>query len=96
VDALQKVAVLNGIPLAERSWRHSSIAARMRFLTALGGDPMMARRFARCVRGIKLALLLLAAGGLLLAALYLWQNPGYRREINSSVLEPLWRLIHGS
>ncbi|HRX86737.1 MAG TPA: M48 family metallopeptidase [Phycisphaerae bacterium] len=89
VNALFKVALLNGIPVAERSWRHSSIAARMRFLTALGGDPMMARRFGRCVRGIKLALVLLAAGGLTLAGLYLWQNPGYRREIVTSVLDPI-------
>jgi len=94
VQALFKVAVLNGIPPSERSWRHSSIAARMRFLTAVGGDPMMARRFARCVRGIKAALIAFSAGGLALAAAYLWENPGYRREIITSILDPLRNMLH--
>jgi STE24 endopeptidase len=93
VKALHKVALLNGIPPTERSWRHSSIAARMRFLTALTGDPQMARRFARCVRIIKLTLLACAAIGMVVAAIYLWYNPGYRREISESILEPLGKLL---
>ncbi|MCB9849688.1 MAG: M48 family metalloprotease [Phycisphaerales bacterium] len=92
VKALGKVALLNGIPPTERSWRHSSIASRMRFLTELSGDPMMARRFAGRVRGIKRALVLLSILGLGISAVYLWQNPGYRREILTSVIEPLRKL----
>ena len=38
-SALDRVAVLNGIPHQERSWRHSSIASRIRFLTELASDP---------------------------------------------------------
>jgi STE24 endopeptidase len=93
VQALQKVALLNGIPPAERSWRHSSIASRIRFLTVVGGDPMMARRFSHCVRGVKVALVLLSATGLTLATVYLWQNPGYRQEIINGVLVPLQGLV---
>ena len=33
--ALRRIAALNGIPEEARSWRHSSIASRMRFLEAL-------------------------------------------------------------
>lgn len=46
-SALHRVALLNGIPIHEPSWRHSSIASRMRFLGSLAGDPPRARRFQR-------------------------------------------------
>lgn len=93
VQALHKVALLNGIPPAERSWRHSSIAARVRFLTALSADPLMVRRFNRCVRAIKLSLVAISAGGLVLAGMYVWRNPGYHHEIVTGILEPLRRML---
>ncbi len=93
VGALHKVALLNGIPPTERSWRHSSIASRMRFLTALSGDPIMARRFMRGIRGIKLTLILCCTAGLAFSAYYIWRHPGYHREVVTSVIEPLRRLL---
>jgi len=62
-SALSRVAVLNGIPCEERSWRHSSIGSRIRFLTSLAGDPGRARRFERSVRRVKASLLVLAVLG---------------------------------
>ena len=69
-SALDRVAVLNGIPHQERSWRHSSIASRIRFLTELAGDPARAVRFDRVVRRIKVALIVLAVVGSAFALLY--------------------------
>ena len=69
--ALDRVAVLNGIPHEERSWRHSSIASRIRFLNAQAGDPNLAKRFARLVRRVKRGLLA-SAIVLSLAASYYW------------------------
>ena len=77
VSALNRVAVLNGIPPEERSWRHSSIASRIRFLTAMAGDPGRGRRFAAAIRRIKRVLLVTAVGGSLVAALYTWHHPIY-------------------
>lgn len=93
IQALRKVALLNGIPPEERSWRHSSIASRMRFLTALAGDPIMARRFLRRIRRIKLTLVLGCSGGLIFAAAYIWRHPGYRQAVTKSVIEPLRRVF---
>jgi STE24 endopeptidase len=56
-SALERVARLNGIPIDERSWRHSSIASRCRFLTRLASDPLAALRFDRLIQCIKLVLL---------------------------------------
>ncbi|MCH9058833.1 MAG: hypothetical protein IIB55_09420 [Planctomycetes bacterium] len=70
-EALDRVAVLNGIPHEERSWRHSSIASRIRFLNAQAGDPNLAKRFARLVRRVKRGLLA-SAIVLSLAASYYW------------------------
>ena len=52
-SALDRVAVLNGIPHEEKSWRHSSIGYRIRFLTALAGDPSRAAAFGRTLRRAK-------------------------------------------
>ncbi len=38
-SALERVATVNNIPIAARSWCHGSIARRMRFLFDLGRDP---------------------------------------------------------
>ncbi len=46
-SALERVAVVNNIPIAARSWCHGSIAKRMRFLENLSGDPARTRRFDR-------------------------------------------------
>lgn len=62
-SALDRVAQLNGIPHDERSWRHSSIGSRIRFLTSLAGDPTRAMKFDRMVRRIKMAMLTLAILG---------------------------------
>ncbi len=35
-SALQKVAELNGMPLAQKNWRHGSILARVNYILALG------------------------------------------------------------
>lgn len=62
-SALQRVALLNGIPSEERSWRHSSIGSRIRFLISLAGDPARAMAFERLIRRIKTTLLAAALLG---------------------------------
>lgn len=62
-SALDRVAVLNGIPHEERSWRHSSIGSRIRFLTSLANDPGRAMRFERLVERIKSVMLTMAVIG---------------------------------
>lgn len=89
VSALRKVASLNGIPPKRRSWRHSSIASRIQFLTALSGDSKMAHGFARRIRTIKRTLLMACAGGLIFAGWYLWTQPNYNREIQRSLIQPI-------
>ena len=68
--ALDRVALLNGIPREERSWRHSSIANRIGFLASAAGDPKRAVAFERRVRGIKLAIWTAAAAGAVLTVGY--------------------------
>ncbi|MEP0841672.1 MAG: M48 family metalloprotease [Phycisphaerae bacterium] len=55
-DALHRIADLNGIPLEARSWRHSSIANRMRLLRAYTYAPLAADRLDRLVVIIKAVL----------------------------------------
>jgi STE24 endopeptidase len=62
-SALNRVAQLNGIPHEERSWRHSSIGSRIRFLTSLAGDPTRAMKFDRMVRRTKMGMMVLAILG---------------------------------
>ena len=62
-SALDRVALLNGIPREERSWRHSSIGSRIRFLASLSGDPRRAARFERLIRRVKIAMLAAAIIG---------------------------------
>ena len=45
--ALQRVAVVNNIPVGARSWCHGSIATRMQYLHELSADPKRTRRFDR-------------------------------------------------
>ena len=92
VSALDQVAVLNGIPHEERSWRHSSIAGRMRFLMAQAGDPLKAAAFHRAIRNIKRALwVMVVVGSIATAAYCLWQ-PDYRQVIIQNTIEPLSKL----
>jgi STE24 endopeptidase len=70
-SSLDRVAMLNGIPLEERSWRHSSIGSRIRFLSSVAGDPRRAENFARTIRRVKVAMLIVAVVGLIAAAGYL-------------------------
>lgn len=62
-SALERVALLNGIPQHERSWRHSSIGSRIRFLTSLAGDPARSIAFERMIRRIKTGMLCAAILG---------------------------------
>jgi STE24 endopeptidase len=68
-SALDRVALLNGIPREERSWRHSSIGNRVRFLISAAGDPNRAVAFERSVRRVKLAIWAVAVVG---AACTIW------------------------
>lgn len=72
-SALDKVALLNGIPLEERSWRHSSIGSRIRFLNTLAGDPGCAERFERMLRRVKLLIVSLAVIGCC-AGWFYWES----------------------
>ena len=69
-SALDRVAVLNGIPHEERSWRHSSIGSRIRFLTSLAGDPRRAARFERLLKRVKTAVLTAAVVGATITVYY--------------------------
>lgn len=69
-DALAAVARLNGIPADSRSWRHGSIASRIRFLADLAESPAREPAFQRQVRRFRVGLAagLIAALGLAGAA----------------------------
>ena len=69
-SALDRVAVLNGIPHEERSWRHSSIGSRVRFLNSLAGDPARTVRFERLLRRVTRGLMAIALIGCACAAAY--------------------------
>jgi STE24 endopeptidase len=71
-DALHRIAVLNGIPVEARSWRHSSIANRMRLLTEYARDPSSVTRLERAVLGIKAILLFGTAVGLSIGLWLYW------------------------
>jgi STE24 endopeptidase len=62
-DALHDVALLNGIRPEARSWRHSSIAGRSRFVEELALYPERARRFERTVWTVKVVIFFFAAVG---------------------------------
>lgn len=70
--ALDQVALLNGIPRRERSWRHSSIASRVELLKSFSGDPNRVRSFERVIRLIKSTLLIICVVGLGVSTWYLW------------------------
>ena len=75
--ALMRIALLNGISVEARSWRHSSIRSRAAFLRELAEKAYALRRFERVVILIKimiLAALVVGAGGLLLLRMGGWVN----------------------
>ena len=57
-SALHRVAVINNIPVAARSWCHGSIAKRMKYLHELAADPSHTTRFDRFMSKLYAALLL--------------------------------------
>lgn len=74
-QTLNEVAQLNGIPPEARSWRHSSIASRARFVEQLASDPEATARFERRVQYIKLGILVTAivSSAWAVWALRLWE-----------------------
>ncbi len=76
IEALEKVARLNGIsrhrPGWLQSWQHSTIARRVEFLQRVRKDPSIEPRFQRTVRIVKWSVLLALAATLLM--FYFWQT----------------------
>jgi STE24 endopeptidase len=68
VEALEKIAALNGAVREARSWRHFSIAKRVEFLKALQDRPELERSFERVVFLLKL----LVIAALVTGAWYVW------------------------
>lgn len=82
-DALNEVALLNGIRPEGFSWRHSSIASRSQFLQLLARDPLRTARFERRLLWIKIVIFSVAAVSGAWAA--------YELNIWSSLLQVLQR-----
>jgi STE24 endopeptidase len=78
IEALEKVAHLNGIsrdrPGWLQSWQHSTIACRVAFLRRLLEDPSLARRFQRRVSLIKWGLFLVVGAILALVIGTNWNS----------------------
>jgi Zn-dependent protease with chaperone function len=51
-SALQRVALVNNIPVNARNWTHGSIAARVRYIRKFASDPQVAERFDRTGRRV--------------------------------------------
>ena len=77
-QALNDVALLNGIQPEARSWRHSSISSRSRFLQQLAADPSLNRRFQRRVLRTQVVILVVAVAASIWAAhdLRIWSFLG--------------------
>jgi STE24 endopeptidase len=61
-SALERVAAVNNIPIAARSWCHGSIAKRMRFLEFLSRDSRRTAKFDRFMQRLYLILALSLLG----------------------------------
>ena len=68
--ALQRVALVNNIPVKARSWCHGSIAARMQYLRDLSHDPARTARFDRFMLFLYGALVF----GLFAGAAFCWAS----------------------
>jgi STE24 endopeptidase len=73
-EALAIVAQCNGIELGRRSWRHGSIANRIRFLECLEHDPASERRFQREVVRLRITLGVVMVLAMLAATLKQFAN----------------------
>jgi len=73
-SALERVAAVNNIPIAARSWCHGSIAKRMRFLEFLSRDSRRTAQFDRYMQWLYLILLvsLLAFGTWTMVVMKIW------------------------
>ncbi|UCD28541.1 MAG: M48 family metalloprotease [Planctomycetota bacterium] len=71
-DSLHRIAILNGIPIEARSWRHSSISHRMQLLKKCAQDPTFAARLERSILIIKITLLIGTLIGLAIAVWLYW------------------------
>jgi STE24 endopeptidase len=71
-DTLHRIAVLNGIPIEARSWRHSSIGNRMRLLQQYARDPGASARLETAVTIIKVVLLVGTVVGLAIGLWLYW------------------------
>jgi len=56
--ALERIAMLNGMSIHTKSWRHSSIASRMDFLRNLASRPGLLKRFENILRWIKIVIVI--------------------------------------
>ncbi|MCG3136240.1 MAG: Protease HtpX [Phycisphaerae bacterium] len=56
-QALQRVALLNGIPVNEQGWRHPSINRRIEFLQQLTESPRILRAFERRIFTVQVSLI---------------------------------------
>lgn len=68
--ALQRVAIVNNIPVKSRSWCHGSIATRMQYLRELSADPARTARFDRFMLFLYGALVF----GLFAGAAFCWAS----------------------
>jgi STE24 endopeptidase len=55
-SSLERVAVVNNIPIEARNWTHGSIESRIRYVRKFGKDPEIAARFDRKSRAVVLVL----------------------------------------
>ncbi len=78
VQALEKIAILNGAMRDSRSWRHFSIAKRVEFLQQMAARPEVERSFQRVVLLLKSLLILALLGG---AWYVMRQSPDALREL---------------
>ncbi len=87
-SSLHRVARLNGIPLDERSWRHSSIGHRIRRLVRLASDPLAATKFDRQIQRIKFTLIAtVVLGGLAGGLHYLGDRAAQRVDRRPALVD---------
>jgi len=91
-DALHRIAVLNGIPTEAQSWRHSSIANRMRLLREHGCRPASAAGLWRSVFVIKTILLIGTIVGMTIAVWLYWPTPEKKRRRRPPLRPPARRV----
>ncbi len=60
-SALERVAVVNNIPMTAPNWTHGSIQSRVRYIHHLGRDPRVAERFDRTGKWVFFGLIFLIA-----------------------------------